>query len=168
MSPKRLWNLLSEPRNVTLLMLLIYIHIGVGGWLARTSPPEALLGEWGEPVTELWGWAMLICSALGLMGAFSGWYWIERAGAWAGITAMLMFGTTLFYLHGQDDARIWGVSSTVAIACALFLGTRIARTWGVRVDPARGRGVSGLVRYWRGTLAEMIGARPSERVSIKG
>lgn len=157
MSPKRLWNLLNEPRNVTLLMILSYICMGLGGWYAHTSPSATLLGEWGEDVMQLWGWLMLAYSFFGLLGATIGWYWVERIGSWAGVFSMVMYGSVLFYLHGQDDTRTWGASAAIAMTCALFMATRIARTWGVSVDPSRGPGGRGLREYMRDVYSKLRG-----------
>lgn len=157
MSPKRLWNLLSEPRRVTFLLILTYLSIGAGGQSALTSPPAALLGEWGVNATHVWGWLLITCSVLGLGGAISGWYWVERAGAWAGFSAGLMLASALLYMHDKNPSHVWGVAGWVAMAAALLMLARIALTWGIAVDPARGPGLEGLRNYWRDALHSIFG-----------
>lgn len=134
--PKRIWQLLQEPRVITAITAgcwAVGISIGV---VTLLWPPLTILGMIGH-MTTVMAIGMIMGGTLGLVGCLSGWWWIERMGIIAAGTATAIYAYTLLALHfGSDGSRLTQLGFVLWAAGSL--AARWFRIQGAQIDPTRG------------------------------
>jgi hypothetical protein len=131
---RRLWLTLREPRVATACFAVAWWAVLTVGLVAVSTPPYVVASEIGPVLTAVWGWFLLAGGALGVVGALSGWWWIERSGILAAGTGALIYVIVLATLT-PPGARL----VVIGLVCVILAG--MAARWhmisGAQTDPGR-------------------------------
>lgn len=135
--PLRIWDLLHEPRVVTVCMILGYMGLFGGGLGSLLHPPSTIQGELGVTITTMWSWFFIIGGALGLVSAPRGIWWLERVALIAAGTAFLIYGSTIANLQITGAGSRW--MQLGVLTWGMFgLIARWHRIHWAALDPTRG------------------------------
>ena len=133
----RLWLMLHEPRSITATMTVSWLIVFTIGISAFVVPPATVQHALGTPLMLAWAALLTIGGALGLVGCPLGWWWVERAGIFAGIAGMLVYlFIVLFLQYTQGGSRL--VLAGFISLGIVSLAVRYLRIRGAQLDPMRG------------------------------
>lgn len=133
---RRLWNLLKEPRVVTLMHCLSYIFLIAMGTVTLLSPPTTLALAWGQQITFLWALILVIGGSFALCGCLTGLWWLESIGIWSlclGVGLYIFIVVSLHFLSSGNRLS----QAFALIALFTLLISRFARIRGFNLDPTR-------------------------------
>ena len=84
MSPRRVWRLLREPREITALSATGWLVAAYTGTIALLAPPLTISGAIGPILTVVWGLMLVTGATLGTLGCLllpePWWRWVEQSG----------------------------------------------------------------------------------------
>ncbi|MFK5160510.1 hypothetical protein ACI3QN_08985 [Propionibacterium freudenreichii] len=120
----RLWDLLAEPKSVTIMMTFAYAALlGMGfSSLAGASPGG---------LRDMMGGLLIVGGVCGLIGCPAGQWWIERAGLVAVAAAFAVHLSFVVAVSSPDGP--WEVAS--AIGVLVLVATRWIRIRTLPADP---------------------------------
>ena len=121
---RRIWDMIAEPKTVTVLMTSLYASVLGLGVYTLTDPSHSRV---------IMSILLITGGALGMVSAPVGQWWIERAGLIGVVTAWAMHLLTVIHVAPPDGA--WQILTTVwAIGLCV---TRWLRISGLPADPRR-------------------------------
>ena len=121
---RRIWDMIAEPKTVTILMTALYASVLVLGVYTLVEPSHSRV---------IMSILLITGGALGMVSAPVGQWWIERAGLIGVVTAWSMHVLTVIHVAPPDGA--WQILTTVwAIGLCV---TRWLRISGLPADPRR-------------------------------
>ena len=121
---RRIWDMIAEPKTVTMLMAGLYTSALVLGVYTLMDPSHSRV---------IMSILLITGGALGMVSAPIGQWWIERAGLIGVVTAWAMHLLTVIHIAPPDGA--WQILTTVwAIGLCV---TRWLRISGLPADPRR-------------------------------
>lgn len=135
--PSRIWLMLREPREVTAVTLVAWGLFSCIGVLALLHPPQTVEHQLGWLLALVWAVSLILGGVLGLVGLFSGWWWVERSGILAtGLgTTIYLFTVTALQISESGNRHVQIGFICVAL---IFLIVRWLRIRGPQIDPLRG------------------------------
>ena len=123
---RRIWDMIAEPKTVTVLMTALYASVLVLGVYTLIDPSHSRV---------IMSILLITGGVLGMVAAPVGQWWIERAGLIGVVTAWAMHLLTVIHIAPPDGA--WQILTTVwAIGLCI---TRWLRISGLPADPRRRR-----------------------------
>ena len=121
---RRIWDMIAEPKTVTVLMTALYASVLVLGVYTLIDPSHSRV---------IMSILLITGGVLGMVAAPVGQWWIERAGLIGVVTAWAMHLLTVIHIAPPDGA--WQILTTVwAIVLCI---TRWLRISGLPADPRR-------------------------------
>ena len=121
---RRIWDMIAEPKTVTILMTGLYASVLVLGVYTLIEPSHSRV---------IMSILLITGGALGVVSAPVGQWWIERAALIGVVTAWSMHLLTVIHIAPPDGA--WQILTT-AWAIGLCV-TRWLRISGLPADPRR-------------------------------
>ena len=126
--PRRVWDMLAEPKSVTVLMTVAYAAlVALGFWSVRDI---SMTG-----IRDMMGGLLIAGGVCGLIGCPWGQWWIERAGLVAIGAAFAVHLSFVMAISPPDGP--WEVAS--ALGLLLLVVTRWIRIRTLPADPRRPR-----------------------------
>lgn len=143
--PLRLWDLLHEPRAITLLMMLLYVTVFCIGCVALYYPPSSIEKELGW-VTMLWATSLILGGFLGVASTPRGVWWVERLAIIATGTGVVIYLSTVLQLHLSEGGNRLPQAGFILIAL-ISLAIRWVRIRYASLDPTSS--ATGRPPWWR-------------------
>lgn len=135
--PLSLWRLLHEPRAITLLHMIGYTVLAVGGIVALTHPPTSVQAEWGPVLASAWAWALILGGIIALASTPRGIWVGERIGITALAAGLGMYLSVVLNLHLTSTGNRLPQAAVIVYAiCSLAI--RWQRIRHAALDPLRG------------------------------
>lgn len=132
---RSLWDMLAEPKVITALHVVVYVVLATAGWVAWVDQPEISVWVAGELMTDVWGWLLMVSSALGIAGCLPGIWWLERGGVIGVATACVM--QLAIISGGHLDGGALPIHAAFVLAVLLLMAVRWHRIRLADLDPAR-------------------------------
>ena len=135
--PRRIWQLIQEPRMITALTSAYWSMVTCIGVAALVTPPETIDYNVGATLTLVWAVFLLLGGILGVVGCLLGWWWVERAGMISAGTGTVIYLSVVMILHFQGpEPRLVG-AGFISLTLFAFV-VRWFHIRGAQVDPTRG------------------------------
>lgn len=136
--PKRLWNLLHEPRVITAIIAVTWLLVLAAGINALVDPPATFTTRFDASIAITWPIAFVVGGVLGFAGSLPGWWWIERGAIIAAGTGLGAYVLMVLTLHYSSPMGNRVPQALIMLALLGHLVNRWIRVRGAQVDPTRG------------------------------
>ena len=115
---RRLWDLVTEPKVISIMMTVVYSLAAASGIILLNSP--ALTGWWDVMAVML-----IIGGLLSALGAPFGHWWVERSGIILVATSQLMrLVIVLDYAAADKVAALWSILAALALMVSRWVHIR--------------------------------------------
>lgn len=118
------WERITEPRNMKVAYLAIYLVTALIGVVTLVMPPQSIAGEIGPLITTVWASLFILGGTVGAVTVLPGWWWAERLLALAPVAiGLAIYAAVVVVLHLQStdtgSSRMTQVG-TIVLASAPF------------------------------------------------
>ena len=127
------WTLLKEPRVISAIWATVYSMFGLVGIIFIAYTPIDLINHNGVAISLTAGILFLLGGICGAVSLHGGQWFMERAGIYFNIVAMLAYVWTVWLFDASIPEKIIRSSLSTVIVCVLL--ARLYRIRGLTLDP---------------------------------
>ena len=127
------WALLKEPRVISAIWAAVYSMFGLVGIIFIAYTPIDLINHNGVAISLTAGILFLLGGICGAVSLHGGQWFMERAGIYFNIVAMLAYVWTVWLFDASVPEKTIRSSLSTIIVCVLL--ARLYRIRGLTLDP---------------------------------
>ncbi len=127
------WTLLKEPKFISAMWATVYSIFALNGIIFIAYTPIDLINHNGVAISLTAGILFLLGGICGAVSLHGGQWFMERAGIYFNIVAMLAYVWTVWLFDASIPEKIIRSSLSTVIVCVLL--ARLYRIRGLTLDP---------------------------------